>query len=141
MPEKTQQTIEDGWLRTGDLAMKVDEDGYYYYIGRVDDMIITGGENVYPAEIEEFLVTCPGVSDCVVVGLPDPVWGQIVTAYIVPRPEGYERSEVERLARQSLAPHKRPRRWHEIAEIPRNPSGKVLVRKLRELGQAGQGQQ
>lgn len=70
MPEKTQQTIEDGWLRTGDLV-KVDEDGYYYYLGRVDDMITTGGENVYPAEIEEFLLTCPGVNDCVVVGLPD----------------------------------------------------------------------
>jgi fatty-acyl-CoA synthase len=139
LPEKTQQTIEDGWLRTGDLV-KIDEDGYYYYIGRVDDMIITGGENVYPAEIEEFLVACPGVSDCVVVGLPDPVWGQIVTAYIVPETQGYDRGEIERLAKQSLAPHKRPRRWHEIAEIPRNPSGKVLVRKLRELGQAAQAQ-
>ena len=133
LPEKTAQTIEQGWLRTGDLV-KVDEDGYYYYLGRVDDMIISGGENLYPVEIEEFLLTCPGVKDCVVVGLPDATWGQIVTAYVVPEPGRYDRDHVEQLARQSLAPHKRPRRWHEIAEIPRNPSGKVLVRKLRELG-------
>ena len=133
LPEKTQQTIEDGWLRTGDLV-KVDEDGYYYYLGRVDDMILTGGENVYPAEIEEFLRTCPGVSDCVVVGLPDAVWGQIVMVYIVPQPGAFDRQKVEQMAKQSLAPHKRPRRWVEIPEIPHNPSGKILVRKLRELG-------
>ncbi len=132
LPEKTRQTIEDGWLRTGDLV-KVDEDGYYYYIGRVDDLIITGGENVYPAEIEEFLLTCPGVYDCVVVGLPDAVWGQIVTAFIVPEPNIFDRQKVEQLTKRSLAPHKRPRRWLEIAEVPHNPSGKILVRQLREL--------
>jgi fatty-acyl-CoA synthase len=131
LPEKTQQTIEEGWLRTGDLV-KVDGDGYYYYLGRVDDMIITGGENVYPAEIEEFLLTCPGVADCVVVGVPDPVWGQLIAAYVVSDGR-FERDKVEETTRRALAPHKRPRRWFEIAEIPRNPSGKVLVRKLREL--------
>ena len=133
LPDRTKQAIEDGWLRTGDLV-KVDEDGYYYYLGRVDDMIITGGENVYPVEIEEFLLTCPGVNDCVVVGLPDDTWGQIITAYIVPQTGVYDRARVDQLAKQSLAPHKRPRRWHVIDEIPRNPAGKILVRKLRELG-------
>lgn len=132
LPEKTAETIEDGWLRTGDLV-QMDEDGYYYYLGRVDDMIITGGENVYPVEIEEFLLTCPGVDDCVVVGLPDDKWGQVVTAYIVPRDGRFDRGAVEELARQHLAPHKRPRRWREIAGIPRSPSGKVLVRELRDL--------
>jgi fatty-acyl-CoA synthase len=133
-PERTAETIEDGWLRTGDLVT-VDEDGYYYYLGRVDDMIITGGENVYPAEIEEFLLRCPGIADCVVVGLPDPTWGQVIAAFVVPAAAGFDRAAVDELARRSLAPHKRPRRWREIAEIPRNPSGKILVRKLRELGE------
>lgn len=132
LPEKTAETVEDGWLRTGDLV-KMDEDGYYYYLGRVDDMIITGGENVYPVEIEEFLLTCPGVSDCVVVGQPDPTWGQVITAYVVPDDGRFDRAAVEELARQHLAPHKRPRRWHEIKEIPRSPSGKLLVRELRGL--------
>ena len=75
-----------------------------------------------------------GARACLVVGLPDAVWGQIVTAYVVPQAGTFDRQKVEQMAKQSLAPHKRPRRWVEIPEIPRNPSGKILVRKLRELG-------
>lgn len=132
LPEKTAETVEDGWLRTGDLV-QMDDDGYYYYLGRVDDMIITGGENVYPVEIEEFLLTCPGVEDCVVVGQPDDRWGQVITAYVVPKDGRFDSAAVQRLARQHLAPHKRPRQLREIREIPRSPSGKVLVRELRDL--------
>jgi acyl-CoA synthetase (AMP-forming)/AMP-acid ligase II len=128
-PDKTAKTIEDGWLRTGDLV-QMDADGYYYYLGRVDDMIITGGENVYPVEIEEVLLTCPGIADCVVVGLPDDKWGQVITAFVVAEPGGFEQAEAEALTRARLASHKRPRRWEVIERIPRSPSGKVLVREL-----------
>ncbi|MGE0611414.1 MAG: class I adenylate-forming enzyme family protein [Hyphomicrobiales bacterium] len=131
MPEKTAATIEDGWLRTGDLV-EVDDDGYYYYLGRVDDMIITGGENVYPVEIEEVLLTCPGVADCVVAGIPDDRWGQLITAFVVAGGRSFELAAAEEIARSRLAPHKRPRRWELIEEIPRSPSGKVLVRVLLE---------
>lgn len=128
-PEKTAETIADGWLRTGDLV-QTDEDGYYYYLGRVDDMIITGGDNVYPVEIEEVLLTCPGIVDCVVVGVPDEKWGQLITAYIVPNPNGFELGDAEALAKARLAPHKRPRSWKQIQQIPRGPAGKVLIRAL-----------
>lgn len=102
-PEKTASTIEDGWLRTGDLV-QMDADGYYYYLGRVDDMIITGGENVYPVEIEETLLTCPGIEDCVVVGLPDEKWGQLITAFVVAQAGGFDREEAEAVAKARLAP-------------------------------------
>lgn len=128
-PEKTEAAIEDGWLRTGDLV-QTDEDGYYYYLGRVDDMIITGGENVYPVEIEEVLMTCPGIVDCVIAGLPDDRWGQVITAFIVSDADRFDLSEAQALVKRHLASHKRPRRWEQISEIPRSPSGKVLVREL-----------
>ena len=123
LPEKTAQTIEDGWLRTGDLV-KVDEDGYYYYLGRVDDLIITGGENVYPAR-SRVLADLPRGQRLCRGRLAGRGRGQIVTAYIVPEPGLFNRGEFEQMTKQSLAPHKRPRRWLEIAEIPHNPSGKT----------------
>ena len=89
-PEATREAIdEEGWLHTGDLVQR-DRDGYYYLIGRVDDLIITGGENVYPLEIEQVLVESPGVADCAVVGVPDPVWGQVVAAFLVPGGKAFD---------------------------------------------------
>jgi long-chain acyl-CoA synthetase len=129
-PEKTAAKLREGWLYTGDLVQR-DADGYYYLIGRADDLIITGGENVYPLEIEQVLVEAPGVADCAVVGVPDPVWGQVVAAFLVPQGNTCEVRAVARLAESRLATHKRPRRWAVIDAVPRNPSGKVLLRELR----------
>jgi long-chain acyl-CoA synthetase len=129
-PEKTAAKLRNGWLHTGDLVQR-DADGYYYLIGRADDLIITGGENVYPLEIEQVLVEAPGVADCAVVGVPDPVWGQVIAAFLVPEGKTCDVRAVARLAENRLATHKRPRRWAVIDAVPRNPSGKVLLRELR----------
>ncbi|MCC7485752.1 MAG: AMP-binding protein [Burkholderiales bacterium] len=128
-PDKTAAKLRSGWLHTGDLVQR-DADGYYYLVGRVDDLIITGGENVYPLEIEQVLAEAPEVADCAVVGVPDPVWGQIIAAFVVPRGECDLRA-LARYAEGRLATHKRPRRWTTIDAVPRNPSGKVLLRELR----------
>lgn len=128
-PEKTALKVREGWLHTGDLV-KRDGDGYYYLVGRVDDLIITGGENVYPHEVEQTLARAPNVADCAVLGVQDPVWGQVVAAFIVPR-GACDLAAVARYAESRLATHKRPRRWALVDAIPRNPGGKVLVRELR----------
>jgi len=129
-PEKTAAKLRNGWLYTGDLVQR-DAEGYFYLIGRADDLIITGGENVYPLEIEQVLVEAPGIADCAVVGVPDPVWGQVIAAFLVPEGKTCDVRAVARLAERRLATHKRPRRWAVIEAVPRNPSGKVLLRELR----------
>lgn len=133
-PDKTRDKFADGWLRTGDLV-EVDDDGYYYYLGRVDELIITGGENVYPAEIETFLVGHPAVKDCVVIGLTEEVWGQTIAAYVVPESGDFSLADIEEFSRSGLATHKRPRRWYVVDEIPRSPAGKVLANVLRRTVQ------
>jgi len=129
-PEKTAAKLKNGWLHTGDLVQR-DADGYFYLMGRVDDLIITGGENVYPLEIEQVLAASPGIADCAVVGVPDPVWGQVIAAFLVPQGGSCDVRAVASFAQSRLATHKRPRRWAVIDAIPRNPSGKVLLRELR----------
>ena len=129
-PEKTAAKLKNGWLHTGDLVQR-DADGYFYLMGRVDDLIITGGENVYPLEIEQVLVELPSIADCAVVGVPDPVWGQVIAAFLVPQGDSCDVRAVASFAHSRLATHKRPRRWAVIDAIPRNPSGKVLLRELR----------
>jgi len=129
-PEKTAAKLKNGWLYTGDLVQR-DADGYFYLMGRVDDLIITGGENVYPLEIEQVLAASPGIADCAVVGVPDPVWGQVIAAFLVPQGGSCDVRAVASFAQSRLATHKRPRRWAVIDAIPRNPSGKVLLRELR----------
>ena len=129
-PDKTAAKLEAGWLRTGDLVQR-DADGYYYLLGRVDDLIITGGENVYPVEIEQVLAEHADVADCAVVGVPDPVWGQVIAAFIVPDGARCDLRSVAAHIDAKLANHKRPRRWALIDAVPRNPSGKVILRELR----------
>ena len=129
-PEKTAAKLQRGWLRTGDLVQR-DEDGYFYLLGRVDDLIISGGENVYPLEIEQVLVEHFDVADCAVVGVNDPVWGQVIAAFLVPRRNTCDVRAVAAFAESRLATHKRPRRWAVIDAVPRNPSGKVVLRELR----------
>jgi fatty-acyl-CoA synthase len=122
----------DGWLHTGDLA-SMDERGYCRIRGRLKDMIIRGGENIYPREIEELLFAHPAVADAAVVGIPDEKWGEVVAAFIRPR-AGVRPTEEELFAycRAHLAPYKTPRHWRFLDAFPQTPSGKVQKFVLRE---------
>ena len=128
-PEATAQALRDGWLCTGDIV-KQDEDGFIYIVDRKKDVIITGGENVYPVEIENFLHTHPAVRDVAAIGFPDERLGEIV-AVVVELIPGKETTEVEILEHcQGLPRFKRPRKVF-FGEIPRNPTGKIEKPKLR----------
>jgi long-chain acyl-CoA synthetase len=122
----------DGWLRTGDGGY-VDDDGYLFLTDRIKDMIVSGGENVYPVEVEEALAQHAGVADVAVIGLPDAHWGEAVTALVVAhhgkRPAA---DDLIAFARERLAGYKLPRAVHFVDDLPRTPSGKVLKRELRE---------
>jgi len=122
---------EDGWLRTGDAA-RYDEDGYLYITDRIKDMIITGGENVYPAEVEKALTAHPAIAEVAVVGVPDERWGEAVCAVAILAPgASLTLDELQAYAREHLGGYKVPRRLHLAAELPRNASGKVLKRNIR----------
>lgn len=128
-PDADEKSLHDGWYYTGDIGYW-DPDGDIFVTGRVDDMIISGGENILPVEIESVLSLHPGVGEIAVAGLPDPRWGQIVTAFIVRR-EKVTEDELDAWCRQSdLAPFKRPRGYVFIREVPKSPVGKVLRRLL-----------
>ena len=128
--------MPDGWLRTGDIG-RMDEEGYVYVVDRVKDMINVGGEKVYPRDVEEVLHRHPAVADAVVVGVPDPDFGEVVKAYIVLEP-GFALSadEVVAYLKPALAWFKLPRLVEFIAAIPRSASGKALRRQLRTRGVA-----
>jgi acyl-CoA synthetase (AMP-forming)/AMP-acid ligase II len=132
-PDETARTVTaDGWLRTGDAGY-LDEDGYVFLTDRVKDMIITGGENVYPAEVENVLADHPAVADVAVIGVPDERWGETVKAVVVRAP-GCEPSpeEIIAYARERLAHFKCPTSVDFVEALPRNPSGKLLKREIRE---------
>ena len=131
-PEATAEAIRGGWLHTGDLGY-MDEDGFYYIVDRAKDLVIRGGYNVYPREIEEVLYAHPDVLDAAVVGKPDERLGEEVVAVVVLRP-GSELSADELIAycRERLAAYKYPREIRFVAELPKGPSGKVLKSALRE---------
>ena len=130
-PEATAETIVDGWLHTGDIAM-IDGDGYIYIRDRIKDMIISGGENVYPAEIENVLAAHDGIKDVAVIGIPSANWGESPLAIVVKRDESLGAEAVLAFCKGKLAPFKQPKGVEFIAVIPRNPTGKVLKRVLRE---------
>ncbi len=132
-PEATEEAIRDGWHFTGDTGF-FDEDGDLWVSGRVDDMINTGGENVYPVEVEEVLSRHPDVAETAVVGLPDERWGQAVTAFVVPQRPDLTAEEIEAYCRESggLASFKRPKKVVFVKEIPKSPVGKLLRRLLTE---------
>lgn len=118
----------DGWFPTGDIG-RVDDDGYWHLVGRASDLIITGGYNVYPREIEEILRGEPGVHDVAVVGVPSREWGETVTAFIV----GEATVEAMReAAERSLAPYKRPKEYRFVDELPRNAMGKIDRKALSD---------
>jgi fatty-acyl-CoA synthase len=132
-PEATAAAIDgEGWLHTGDVAY-FDADGFLYVADRLKDMVITGGENVYPAEVENVLYEHPAIAEVAVIGLPDDQWGEAVTAVAVVQ-EGatLELEELREFGRASLAGYKLPRRLHLVDVLPRNPSGKVLKFELRD---------
>lgn len=132
MPEETANTLKDGWLHTGDLAY-MDEDGFIFISDRLKDMIISGGENIYPREIEEVIFTHPGVADATVIGVPDDTWGEAVMAMIVPKPDNKPTDkDIMEHCSKSLAGYKLPKYVEFIDSIPRNLSGKVLKKDLRE---------
>ena len=111
----------------------MDADGYLYLADRIKDMIITGGENVYPAEVENALYSHPDVGDVAVIGVPDPKWGEAVKAIVVPAPGAHpDPAALIAWARERIAAYKAPKTVDFRADLPRNPSGKVLRRLLRE---------
>jgi len=132
-PEATAEAIdEDGWFHTGDAGY-LDEDGFLFISDRVKDMVISGGENVYPAEVEGVLYEHPAVAEVAVIGLSDEKWGEAVTA-VVALNEGAELTleELRDFADGKLARYKLPLRLHIVDALPRNPAGKVLKFELRE---------
>jgi acyl-CoA synthetase (AMP-forming)/AMP-acid ligase II len=129
-PEGTREAIRNGWLYTGDLA-RMDEEGFFYIVDRKKEMIVSGGENIYPREIEEVLITHPSIADVAVVGIPDPNWGEAVKAFVAPK-EGQviDEEEVIGYCKTYLASYKKPKTVAFVKSIPRNPSGKALKRLL-----------
>jgi acyl-CoA synthetase (AMP-forming)/AMP-acid ligase II len=138
-PEANAEAFRGGWFHTGDVA-RMDDEGFVYIVDRKKDMIVSGGENVYPREVEEVLFQHPAVAEAAVFGLPDTHWGERVSAAIVLRPEArVEPAELDAFCRGRLAGYKRPRDWHVVSEIPKNVSGKVLKRELRvRFGSGGE---
>ena len=132
LPEASAEALRGGWMHTGDAAI-MDDEGFVYIQDRVKDMIVSGGENVYPREIEDVLFTHPAVADAAVIGVPDTQFGEAVKAVVVLRAGAHAtESELVDHCRAQLAGYKRPRSVDFIAELPRNASGKVLKRELRE---------
>lgn len=132
-PEATARALRDGWLRTGDLAV-LDEDGFYEIVGRSKDLIITGGLNVYPAEVEHVLGTAPGISEVAVVGVPSARWGEAVVAVAVAGPAGIDRDAVLAHARRYLADYKCPQSLVVRGEpLARTASGKIVKADVRRI--------
>jgi acyl-CoA synthetase (AMP-forming)/AMP-acid ligase II len=135
-PDATRDSVRDGWFHTGDIA-EVDADGFVYIKDRSKDMIISGGENVYPAEVESVLSAHPGVSEVGVIGQPSVKWGECTCAIVV-RGNGWAGdddmlvAELRALAQSRLAKFKQPKAYMIVDALPRNPSGKILKRVLRE---------
>jgi acyl-CoA synthetase (AMP-forming)/AMP-acid ligase II len=131
--DATARTISpDGWLRTGDAGY-LDADGFLYIHDRIKDMVISGGENIYPAEVENAIFGHPGVADVAVIGVPDAKWGEAVKAMVVRAPDAdISEADIIAWARQRIAAYKAPRSVDFIDALPRNASGKILRRALRE---------
>jgi fatty-acyl-CoA synthase len=127
-PDATTATLQDGWLRTGDMG-SFDSRGYLTLRDRSKDVVISGGSNIYPREVEEVLITHPGVTEACVVGAPDEEWGEVVVAFIVGDASD---ADLDAHLLERIARFKRPKRYHRIDELPKNSYGKVLKRALRE---------
>lgn len=130
-PEKTAETLKDGWLYTGDLV-KQDEEGFIFYVDRKKDLIISGGENIYPVDLESVLIGAPKVKDVAVIGIPDERYGEVVAAVVQAR-DGMKLTEDEMKAYyEPLLPKYAWPRFVLFDNVPRNPTGKIEKPKLRE---------
>jgi acyl-CoA synthetase (AMP-forming)/AMP-acid ligase II len=131
-PHASKETLRGGWLHTGDLG-RMTPDGWLYLLDRSKDMIISGGSNVYAVEVEQVVAAHEFVADVAVVGVPDDLWGELVTAVVVPTDAGsFDQAALDEHCRQNMAGYKLPRRWEIVEKIPRNAYGKVVKREIRE---------
>ncbi|GAC1324142.1 MAG: long-chain fatty acid--CoA ligase [Mycobacteriales bacterium] len=137
-PQASADTFRDGWYYTGDLG-RIDPDGYVYVLDRRPDLIISGGMNLYPSELERVILALPGVRECAVVAAPHPRWGQTPVAFVVVKDDAVTREDVLAQCDRELAGYKKPSAVHLVDELPRNASGKILKHKLRDqlFGDAG----
>jgi long-chain acyl-CoA synthetase len=135
-PEATAKTLIDGWLMTGDVG-RLDADGYLTLTDRSKDMIISGGSNIYPREIEEVLLEHASVREVSVVGKPDAEWGEVVVAFVVPVSGEVDEAALDAHCREAIARFKRPKIYRHIAELPKNNYGKVLKTELRRMLEEG----
>ncbi len=135
-PEATREAFwEGGWFRSGDVGL-FDDNGYLYIVDRLKDMIITGGENVYPREVEEVLFAREEVLECTVIGLPDREWGERVVAFIIPRPgKAFDKNALHAYLKSRLSPFKVPKEYRLVSDLPKNPAGKIMKRELKKLAQ------
>jgi len=132
-PAATGRALKGGWLHTGDLG-SLDEDAFLTLKDRSKDLIISGGSNIYPREIEEVLLTHPAVAEAAVIGQPHPEWGEEVVAFVVRAPGGrVDASELDALCLANIARFKRPKVWRFVDALPKNSYGKVLKTALRRL--------
>jgi len=132
LPERTAEVFTDGWFVSGDLVRR-DDDGFVYFVGRADDMIVSGGENIYPAEIEDVLFEHPAIDEVAVIGVPDETWGERVKAAVVfEAGESLTDDEIAAYVGERLAGYKKPREIEVYESLPRNPSGKVLRAELTD---------
>ena len=129
--EATQKNISDGWFHTGDIVRE-DEDHYFYVVDRIKNMFISGGENVYPAEIERILITHPDVASCAVIGVPDERWGEVGFAFIQGKNPDSDLASIEAYCQSQLARFKVPKYFRQLDEIPKNDTGKVDKRLLEQ---------
>jgi len=131
-PEATAAAVRDGWLWTGDVGT-LDRDGFLTLKDRSKDLLISGGSNIYPREVEEVLLMAPGVAEVAVVGAPDPEWGEIVVAFVVAQPgQGLDEATLDAYCLERIARFKRPKRYLFVEALPKNNYGKVLKTELRE---------
>jgi acyl-CoA synthetase (AMP-forming)/AMP-acid ligase II len=129
-PEQTAEAFRNGWLHTGDIGF-MDEDGFFYIVDRKNDMLISGGYNVYPREVEDVLLAYPGVVEVAVVGLPDELWGDRVVAVVAGR-AGLDAAAILEHARSNLATYKRPKSIEIWPELPKSGANKILRRVVRD---------
>jgi long-chain acyl-CoA synthetase len=129
-PEATDSAFLDGYYRTGDVARR-DDEGFYYLVDRKREMIISGGLNVYPAEVERVIATHPGVREVAVIGVPDERWGEAVLALIIPHDGNVTEDDVVEHCRQNLAGYKKPQRVEFRQDLAKGSTGKLLKRELR----------
>jgi long-chain acyl-CoA synthetase len=131
-PEETARALRGGWFHTGDIGY-VDDDGYFFLVDRLKDMINSAGFKIWPGEVEEALYRHPAVQECAVLGAPDPVKGEAVVAFVVLQPNARSSAEeIEAFCREHMAAYKVPRRVLVVPDLPKSATGKLLKRVLRE---------